>query len=58
MARALSCLRGLDYVDPAVVREIAEPVLAHRVIMKSQGAVERSAASVIAEILAGQRTPK
>ncbi|RJP68807.1 MAG: MoxR family ATPase [Comamonadaceae bacterium] len=58
MARALSCIRGLDYVDPAVVREIAEPVLAHRVIMKSQGAAERSAASVIAEILAGQRTPK
>ncbi len=58
MARALSCIRGLDYVDPAVVREIAEPVLAHRVILKSQGGSDRSAASVIAEILAGQRTPK
>lgn len=58
MARALSCIRGLHYVDPAVVREIAEPVLAHRVILKSQGGSDRSAASVIAEILAGQRTPK
>lgn len=57
MARALSCIRGRSYVDPAVVREVAAPVLAHRIIVHGQGAQAKDAASIIEAILATQRTP-
>lgn len=58
MARALSCIRGLSYVDPAVVREVAVPVLAHRIIVQSQGAKAKSAEALIQEILQTQLTPQ
>lgn len=58
MARALSCIRGLSYVDPAVVREVAIPVLAHRIIVQTQGAQPESAAALIQAILLSQRTPQ
>ncbi len=58
MARALSCLRGLSYVDPAVVREVAVPVLAHRIIVMSQGGKSKSDTELIQEILQSQRTPQ
>jgi len=58
MARALSCIRGLHYVDPAVVREVAVPVLAHRIIVQTQGAQSKSAEALIQEILQTQHTPQ
>lgn len=58
MARALSCVRGRAYVDPAVVRELAVPVLAHRVITRDQGAQAKPAEAIIQEILQTQRTPQ
>jgi MoxR-like ATPase len=58
MARALSCIRGLSYVDPAVVREVAVPVLAHRIIVRDQGARPKSAEALILDILQSQRTPQ
>ncbi len=58
MARALSFLRGRDYVDPAVVRELAIPVLAHRLILKSDMSDAPSVSAVISDILAHQRTPR
>lgn len=58
MARALSFLRGRDYVDPAIVRELAIPVLAHRLILKSDAGDAPSVAAVIGDILANQRTPR
>jgi len=58
MARALSCLRGRSYVDPAVVREVAVPVLAHRIIVQNQGSSPKSAEAVIQDILLSQRTPQ
>jgi MoxR-like ATPase len=58
MARALSCIRGVAYVDPAVVRELAVPVLAHRMVLQPQVAAQRSAASVVQELLAAQATPR
>ncbi len=58
MARALSFLRGCDYVDPAVVRELAAPVLTHRIILKAQSGESADANAVIAELLAQQRTPR
>lgn len=58
MARALSFLRGREYVDPAVVRELAIPVLAHRLIPKSDMSGAPSVPAVINDILANQRTPR
>lgn len=58
MARALSCIRGLNYVDPAVVRELAVPVLAHRIIVQNQGPQQKSASALIQDILLSQRTPQ
>lgn len=58
MARALSCIRGLSYVDPAVVREVAVPVLAHRIIVQTQGTQPKSAEALIQEILQSQHTPQ
>jgi len=58
MARALSCLRGHSYVDPAVVREVAVPVLAHRIIVQRNGAEPQTAEALIQDILKTQRTPQ
>jgi len=60
VARALSCMRGYNYVDPAIVRELAVPVLAHRVIVQAQGSVQaqKPAAAMIKDILQAQKTPR
>ena len=60
VARALSGMRGYNYVDPAVVRELAVPVLAHRVIVQAQGPVQaqKPAAAMIEDILQAQKTPR
>jgi MoxR-like ATPase len=58
MARALSCIRGIPYVDPAVVRELAVPVLAHRIVLQPQVAAQRTAASAVQELLQAQATPR
>ncbi len=58
MARALSCIRGLSYVDPAVVREVAIAVLAHRIIVQPNGVQSKPAAALIREILLSQKTPQ
>lgn len=60
LARALSFMRGYNYVDPAIVRELAVPVLAHRVIVQAQGAVQahKPAAAMIQDILQAQKTPR
>ena len=58
MARALSCIRGLSYVDPAVVREVAVPVLAHRIIVQTQGTQPKPAGTLIQDILQSLHTPQ
>lgn len=58
MARALSCIRGLSYVDPSVVREVAVPVLAHRIIVQTRGAQPKPPEALIQDILQTQRTPQ
>lgn len=58
MVRALSCMRGRSYVDPAVVREVAGPVLAHRIVAQGQGAQAKDARDIIEAILMSQRTPQ
>lgn len=61
MARALSHVRGQRYVEPAVVREVAPAVLAHRVVLAQphvQAHSVQATENVVREILALQRTPR
>ena len=51
-AKALALLRGRDHVLPDDVQELAEPVLAHRLVMAAQ-AFTTSTADVVADALAG-----
>lgn len=51
-AQALAAVRGRDYVIPDDVKELAEPVLTHRIILKhEERAKGASAAQVVREIL-------
>jgi MoxR-like ATPase len=58
MSRALSCLRGLEQVDPSIVRELAAPVLSHRILVKAAGSATQAADGVVQEILKALRTPR
>ena len=61
MARALSHIRGMHYVDPAIVREIAPAVLAHRVVLANphgQPHPLQATENVIRDILSQLRTPR
>ena len=50
-AKALALLRGRDHVLPDDVQELAEPVLAHRLVLAAQ-AFNTAAAEVVADALA------
>ncbi|HET7775898.1 MAG TPA: MoxR family ATPase, partial [Azospira sp.] len=51
-AQGLALLQGRDFVTPDMVKAVAHPVLAHRLILRPQAAAQgRSAAQVLAEIL-------
>ena len=42
--QALAAIRGRDYVIPDDVKELAEPVLAHRIMLRSMASQEGAAA--------------
>ncbi len=50
-ARALAAVRGRNYVTPDDLKELAIPVLAHRLILRSSSAARTTSDDVIAEIL-------
>ena len=51
-ARALAAMDGRDYVRPDDVQRLAQPVLAHRLVLSSQSRLRgRTAADVLDEIL-------
>lgn len=58
MARALGCVRGIEQVDPSIVRELAVPVLSHRIVSKSSAAGFQAAEAIVREILDATRTPR
>ena len=56
--RALAAARGRDYTTPDDVKELAVPVLAHRLVMRNSSSGRRATASdVIHEILATVPVP-
>ena len=56
-AQAMSLVKGQDFVDPQIIKEIAKPVLAHRIAIKPQYMSSQSAESIIDEVLAGIEVP-
>ena len=35
-AQAMAALRGMEYVEPSLIKQVAKPVLAHRIMVKPQ----------------------
>ena len=57
-AQAMAGIRGQEYVTPDDIKTLAEPALAHRIILKSMARLrERSQESVVAELLEEQPVP-
>jgi MoxR-like ATPase len=60
LAQAYALVNGRDYVMPDDVKELAVPVLAHRLVLRDQAASERTltaAADVIEDILGSIQVP-
>lgn len=58
-SKALAALRGRDFVIPDDVKELALPVLRHRVLLRPEAEVEGyNADRVLTSILAGQVVPR
>ena len=57
-ARAKAACEGRDYVVPDDVKELAQPVLAHRLILKAEAQMaDRTAADILDELLASVPIP-
>ena len=57
-AQALAAISGRDFVIPDDVKRMAQPVLAHRIILRPESRLrKKTAASVVNEILGDQRVP-
>jgi MoxR-like ATPase len=57
-AQAAACYDGRDYVKPEDIRDLAVPVLSHRIILKQEAKIHRvSQEHVISEVISRQRIP-
>jgi MoxR-like ATPase len=58
-SKALAALRDREFVTPDDVKEIARPVLRHRIILRSEAEIEgASADQVLDEVIAGIEIPR
>jgi MoxR-like ATPase len=52
-------MRGREYVTPDDVKEIAKPVLRHRVVLRSEAEIEGAMPDqVLDEVIAGIEVPR
>ena len=57
-AQAMALVSGQDYVDPQFIKKMAVPVLAHRIILKSQSRLTgKSSESILKTILEQVKVP-
>ncbi len=57
-AQAMALVRGVNFVDPAFVKEAALPVLAHRLLVKPQALLAgKNPAIILEEVLASVSVP-
>jgi MoxR-like ATPase len=58
-AKAVAALRGREFVTPDDVKEIAKPVLRHRIVLRSEAEIEgQTADQVLDEVIAGVEVPR
>ncbi len=58
-AQAAAAIDGRDYATPDDVKDVAQPVLAHRLIVQPEAEIEgATSASVLAEVLASVPVPR
>lgn len=58
-SKALAALRGRSFVTPDDVKEIAKPVLRHRIVLRSEAEIEGTTADqVLDEVMAGLEVPR
>jgi MoxR-like ATPase len=59
VSRALAALRGHDYVSPDDIKEMAAPVLRHRVLLRAEAQMEGyTADKVVVELLETVKVPR
>ena len=58
-SKALAAIRGRSFVTPDDVKEIAKPVLRHRIVLRSEAEIEgTSPDQVLDEVIAGIEVPR
>jgi MoxR-like ATPase len=58
-SKALAAIRGREFVTPDDVKDIAKPVLRHRIVLRSEAEIEgTSADEVLDEVIAGIEVPR
>jgi MoxR-like ATPase len=58
-SKALAAIRGREFVTPDDVKDIAKPVLRHRIVLRSEAEIEgTSADEVLEELIAGIEVPR
>jgi MoxR-like ATPase len=58
-SKALAAIRGRTFVTPDDVKDIAKPVLRHRIVLRSEAEIEgASADEVLDEVIAGMEVPR
>lgn len=58
-SKALASLRGRNFVTPDDVKEIAKPVLRHRIVLRSEAEIEgMSSDQALDEVIAGIEVPR
>jgi len=58
-SKALAAIRGRSFVTPDDVKEIAKPVLRHRIVLRSEAEIEgASPDQVLNEVIAGVEVPR
>jgi MoxR-like ATPase len=58
-SKALAAIRGRDFVTPDDVKEIAKPVLRHRIVLRSEAEIEGTLADqVLDEVIANIEVPR
>jgi len=53
-AQALACIRGRDFVLPDDIKELAEPVLAHRIVVSTRSRIRRDPEAAIVRAILEQ----
>jgi MoxR-like ATPase len=58
-SKALAAIRGRTFVTPDDVKDIAKPVLRHRIVLRSEAEIEgTSADEIVDEVIAGIEVPR